>query len=143
MRAGFQPGLTSCCGFSGHVPFGGSQLDESRHPNGRTLTAMPIDTPITVTRPATWQRVAVAVFVGALAMLLTLKGPGAEATTRITDFVQPWFAALAILNDADPYRLVGPNGVYAHEFTLFYPLTAAVAVIPLGLLPEWQAAAAF
>jgi hypothetical protein len=106
-------------------------------------TALPTEIPVTGARVPTWQRVLVAAIVGTLAMSLTFQGPAREAGTGITDFGQPWFAALAILHHADPYRLIGPNGIYHHEFPLFYPLTAAVAVLPLGLLREAQASAVF
>jgi hypothetical protein len=90
-----------------------------------------------------WQRLIVATLIGLFGMSLTLRamirgGPGAQ-----TDLGQVWFAASAILHHADPYELVGPTGFYHHEFTLFYPLTAAVAILPLGLLDEAVASAVF
>lgn len=90
-----------------------------------------------------WQRLIVATLIGLFGMSLTVRamikgGPGAQ-----TDLGQVWFAASAILHHADPYQLVGPTGFYHHEFTLFYPLTAAVAILPLGLLDEAVASAVF
>lgn len=93
--------------------------------------------PIAGSAVSAWHRVLVAAAVATLAIPLTFKGPG--------DLGQAWFAASAILHHADPYRLVGPGGsyVYQHDLNLFYPLTAAVTILPLGFLREAEAAVVF
>ncbi|MDP9177467.1 MAG: hypothetical protein M3O61_07290 [Gemmatimonadota bacterium] len=90
-----------------------------------------------------WQRLIVATLIGLFGMSLTLRGLMKGGGVGQTDLGQVWFAASAILHRADPYQLVGPTGFYHHEFTLFYPLTAAVAILPLGLLDEAVASAVF
>lgn len=47
---------------------------------------------------------------------------------------QPWFGAKSLLSGIDPYPIVGPGKPYPHEFEFLYPLTASVAVFPLGWL---------
>ncbi len=105
-------------------------------------TVAPAEQPLGGANPARWQRALVAAFIGLFGMSLTLRGltksPGA-----ITDLGQLWFAASALLHHADPYPLIGPTAVYHLEFPLLYPLTAAVAILPLGLLDEPVASALF
>ena len=48
------------------------------------------------------------------------------------DIDQAWFAARAVLNGQDPYETIRSSGF---SFPFFYPLTAAVASLPLALLP--------
>lgn len=93
------------------------------------------ETSLTGARVPAWQRLLVAAAIATLAIPLTFQGHG--------DFGQPWFAAHALLNQADPYLLVGPNRMYDHGFPLFWPLTTAIAILPLGLLGEAQAAVVF
>ena len=38
---------------------------------------------------------------------------------------------------------MGPAGIYQHDFPFFWPLTAAIVILPLGLLGEAQAAVVF
>lgn len=90
-----------------------------------------------------WQRLVFATVIGLFGMSLTLRAMTKGGGVGQTDLGQVWFAASAILHRADPYQLVGPTGFYHHEFTLFYPLTAAVAILPLGLLDEAVASAVF
>ena len=52
------------------------------------------------------------------------------------DFDQIWLAAHALLEGRDPYQVVRPP---QFRFPLFYPLTSAVAVLPLGWL-DYRAA---
>ena len=59
------------------------------------------------------------------------------------DFTQIWFAARAILHGDNPYALVGPGLVYDWPWTFLYPLTAAIAAIPLAALPQELANMAF
>jgi len=51
------------------------------------------------------------------------------------DFDQVWFAARAVLHGRDPYSLIGPHREFFFNYNLFYPLTAAVAAVPLAPLP--------
>src|SRR5688572_14786954 len=76
-------------------------------------------------------------------MSLAFQQGGREGDSGITDFGQIWFAASAILHQADLYQLIGPSGVYYLEFPLLYPLTAPVAVLPLAMLGEAHASAVF
>jgi hypothetical protein len=75
--------------------------------------------------------------VATLLIPFTFRGAG--------DFGAPWFAATAILHNGDPYRLIGPDGSYVYQdaFHLMYPLTAAVAILPLGFLQQAHAAVVF
>ena len=52
-----------------------------------------------------------------------------------TDFDQVWFAAKAMLEGHDPYPLIGPTGEFWYGWKFFYPLSAPVSILPLGLLP--------
>jgi hypothetical protein len=61
-----------------------------------------------------------------------------------TDFTQVWFAARAVLfREGDPYQLIGPAGKYVIGFPFFYPMTAVVLPLPLGLLSAFTAVIAF
>jgi hypothetical protein len=91
---------------------------------------------------AKWRRLLVAAVIATIAMSLPLRAPRTDPG-RITDLGQAWFSASAILHHADPYKLIGPTGIYHHEYPLLYPLTAAIAILPLGLLSETTAAAVF
>lgn len=53
----------------------------------------------------------------------------------IKDFDQNWVAARALLTFQNPYALIGPGRLFPSAFPLAYPITTAVAVLPLGLLP--------
>lgn len=60
-----------------------------------------------------------------------------------SDFSLIWFGARALLNGADPYRLVGPGLVFDSQWTSLYPATAYVVGIPFAALPERWASIAF
>jgi hypothetical protein len=60
-----------------------------------------------------------------------------------SDFSQIWFGASALLKGMNPYPLVGPGRMFESDFELLYPLTASVAVLPLGLLSEQAATIVF
>lgn len=60
-----------------------------------------------------------------------------------TDFSQALFGARAVINHADPYKLVGPGRVYDSRWPLMYPATAFVAAIPLASMPDRFASALF
>lgn len=52
------------------------------------------------------------------------------------DFDQVWWAARSVLIGADPYEVVRPP---RHYFPLYYPLTTAIAALPIAL-PDYRAA---
>lgn len=59
------------------------------------------------------------------------------------DFDQVWVAARAFWQGKDAYALIGPHRAYDLEWPFLYPLTAAVIIGPLALLPVAVARAAF
>ena len=84
-----------------------------------------------------WHRVAAASAVGlaagAMLLLTQLRFSNANG-----DVDPVWFAARALIAGENPYRLVGPGRAFDWPWQLAYPLTAAVAAIPLAPLPlEW------
>jgi hypothetical protein len=64
-----------------------------------------------------------------------------EAKAR--DFDQVWFAARALLAGRNPYGEIGPGLAFDWPAPLYYPLTAAVAVMPLATVARSVAAVAF
>jgi hypothetical protein len=62
------------------------------------------------------------------------------STARLTDVPatsdldQIWFAARALLAGEDPYAVIGPGKPYDFGWPFFYPLTAAVLALPLGVM---------
>lgn len=52
-----------------------------------------------------------------------------------TDFDQLWVAARGLVSGRNPYLLVGPGREFYWEWPLYYPLPAAIAVLPLTPLP--------
>lgn len=60
-----------------------------------------------------------------------------------TDFGMTWFGARALATGNDPYLLIGPGRQFDYEWTLIYPATALVAVMPLAPLTEQIAATVF
>jgi hypothetical protein len=74
-------------------------------------------------------RLAVALVLGALAAALSYRFAVIPDPQR--DFTQLWFAARALRDGKDPYALIGPGLAYDWSYPLLYPLTAAVAVLPL------------
>lgn len=61
----------------------------------------------------------------------------------VSDFDQVWAGARAILQNKDPYGVVGPGREFSWRWPLYYPLPAIIAVAPLGLLPVIAARAVF
>ena len=59
------------------------------------------------------------------------------------DFSQVWFAARSVLDGVNPYPLVGPGLEFDWRWPLVYPLTAAVAALPLATLAEPVASVLF
>lgn len=62
---------------------------------------------------------------------------------RHGDFGVVWFGARSLLHGLNPYPLVGPGLPFNWDFSLNYPATSMVAVLPLGLLPELAATLLF
>ena len=60
----------------------------------------------------------------------------AELRDPQRDFTQVWFAARSVIRGQDPYALVGPGLAYDWPSPLLYPLTAAIAAMPLAALPQ-------
>jgi hypothetical protein len=56
-----------------------------------------------------------------------------------SDVDQLWVAARAVIHGQDAYAAVGPGDPAGMQFPLFYPLTAALALIPLVPFPLWLA----
>lgn len=78
--------------------------------------------------------------------LLCLAGVLAQAAhdpSHHGDVDQLRFAAGVARHGGDPYPLVGPGLAFDLPWPLVYPLTAAVAVLPLSFLPEVAARALF
>ncbi len=68
---------------------------------------------------------------------VTLLRPG------VTDMDQIWYAARALLEGKDPYRVIGPGRADSLPWPFYYPLTAAIVGLPLALLPLSVARTAF
>ena len=64
-----------------------------------------------------------------------------EAKSR--DFDQVWFAARALLRGGKPYQEIGPGLQFDWPAPLYYPLTAAIAVMPLSSVGRRLAAVIF
>src|SRR5688572_17992668 len=62
---------------------------------------------------------------------------------RHFDFGQVWYAARAVLARQDPYPLIGPGRAFEWPAPLFYPLPAALIVLPLAPFPAHIAQAVF
>jgi hypothetical protein len=92
--------------------------------------------------PSRAKRWAVAIAVGivctAIVIAFRLKAP-----SEIPDLAQVWFGARAMLENRNPYDLIGPGLEFEWEWRLFYPATALVAAIPLAGLPLLGAVAVF
>ena len=64
-------------------------------------------------------------------------------TSRPRDFGQFWFAARALLAGNDPYAMIGPGRPFEWTAPFVYPLTAAVAALPLAPLSSTWAPIVF
>lgn len=60
-----------------------------------------------------------------------------------SDFSLIWFGAHALINGADPYKLVGPGRVFDSPWGALYPATAYVLGIPFTPFSEAAATIAF
>jgi hypothetical protein len=66
-----------------------------------------------------------------------------SSTAKSRDFDQVWFAANALLAGRNPYSEIGPGLHFNWPAPLYYPLTAAVAVMPLAPFERSVAAMLF
>jgi hypothetical protein len=80
-------------------------------------------------KPTTAQRIIVATLV-AVCVGTTLYARSIKMGLERSDFSQVLFGARALLNNADPYRLMGIGMVYDLKWGAVYPATAYVASIP-------------
>jgi hypothetical protein len=60
-----------------------------------------------------------------------------------SDIDQVWGAARALLAGENPYAAVGPTGHYRWVFPLYYPLPAAIVMLPFAWLPVLAARTCF
>ena len=90
--------------------------------------SVPASTEAAAQRPPLWLRALIAAAVATIAALLA-DHPLSE------DFSPVWSAARFMLSGVDPYAAIGPGRVFDTAFPLYYPATAAVAVLPLSALP--------
>ena len=79
--------------------------------------------------PTRRQRVIFAAAIAALAATIVFADFQRDPNRR-TDFGRVQFAAHAMLEGRNPYKLVGPGLEYDDEYTLLYPGTTVVAAIP-------------
>ena len=63
--------------------------------------------------------------------------------TAPSDFTNVWYAARALLAGLNPYDVIGPGLPYPFQFPFFYPLPAAIAVVPLAPFSDALARAMF
>jgi hypothetical protein len=52
------------------------------------------------------------------------------------DIGQVWFAARAVVHGQNPYALIGPGRAFEWQAPLFYPLPAALTLLPLAAFSE-------
>lgn len=81
-----------------------------------------------------WQRITAAVIIGVLSGGLAYFNFHIRECIAC-DFTTFWRAARFTLAGDDPYTQITPSGAYPYNAQYFYPLTAAIAVIPLAFLP--------
>lgn len=80
-------------------------------------------------------RVAIAAVVAIGAAIITYVVLSEHPVMGARDFTWHWRAAGILLDGKNPYELIRPTGYYPYNYGYFYPLTAAVLVLPLALLP--------
>jgi hypothetical protein len=93
--------------------------------------------PVPSLRVRVWLAIGASVLSGLRAFLWV----SGEAKSR--DFDQVWFAANALLTGRNPYAEIGPGLHFDWPAPLYYPLTAAVAVMPLAAIARSVAAVLF
>lgn len=95
-------------------------------------------------RPLTrGERVQVAVLIGAAAGVAALLAFGLVPQMLARDFTYPWRGARALLAGQDPFEVIRPSGPAPFDMWFMYPLTAAMAVVPLAPLSAQLAGALF
>jgi hypothetical protein len=95
------------------------------------------------TRPEPARRLRAALAIGA-ALLSGLRAfLWVSGDVKSRDFDQVWFAARALLAGRNPYAEIGPGLHFDWPAPLYYPLTAAVAVMPLAATARTTAAVLF
>jgi hypothetical protein len=76
-------------------------------------------------------------------MVAVIAGDSARAQLALRpvhpDIGQVWYAARLVLHGQNPYALIGPGRAFQWEAPFFYPLPAAVSLLPLTPFSEEQA----
>lgn len=91
--------------------------------------------------PSRRLRIGFALAASTLSAIRALLWVSGEAKSR--DFDQVWFAANALLAGRNPYLEIGPGLPFDWPAPLYYPLTAAVAALPLAPIGRSLAAVIF
>jgi hypothetical protein len=104
---------------------------------GRREADAEVSPPVPPPRLRFWLAIAASLLSGFRAFLWV------SSPLKARDFDQVWFAANALLSGHNPYAEVGPGLRFDWPAPLYYPLTAAVAVIPLAPIPRSAAAILF
>jgi len=86
--------------------------------------------------------VAVAAFTATTAAALALYGAAAHPDF-VSDFDQSLYAARALLQGENPYRLIGPGRAFELSWPYLYPLPAALVATPFATLSVGWARATF
>lgn len=92
--------------------------------------------------PPVRRRLAVAALL-ALAAAAYVYALGVRNPDFTSDFDQVWAAARALRSGDNPYEVIGYARPFYWWWPFYYPLPAAVLVLPLGFLPVLAARAAF
>jgi hypothetical protein len=106
----------------------------------RTYTSL--NMPSLSNRIPLWQRILVAVLIGILSGGLAFLNFQIRECIAC-DFTTFWRAARHTLAGENPYVQITPSGPYPYDAQYFYPLTAALAVIPFALFPAAVGGALF
>ena len=101
------------------------------------------DDPARDVRPAPPARLRVGLAIAAAALSGFRAFLWISGEPRSRDFDQVWYAARTLLAGRNPYAEIGPGLPFDWPAPLYYPLTAAVAVIPLAGLARSLAAVLF
>jgi hypothetical protein len=86
---------------------------------------------MSLSRAAEHRRAAAFGLVGAVLAALMLFSLNLALPLGAIDFDQVWWAARCLIEGTDPYEVVQPP---RYSFPLYYPLTSAMLVLPLGWL---------
>jgi hypothetical protein len=81
------------------------------------------------------QRIALASSVAVTAALVAWGVVWSRPQPKASDLAPIWASARARLHHQDPYEAVGPGRTFDTDFPQIYPMTAIVAIVPLGLMP--------